>query len=108
MWQVCLTRAKSPPAHGNQPELLTLYSGSWLGSFEMLQLDPWIKAAECERVIRVIADPERRSVLMSLQGLWVALGNDRATLDRLKQASPVPRIAQIHVELMALYKNAMN
>jgi hypothetical protein len=74
----------------------------------MLQIDPWIKAAECERVIRVVADPERRLVLMSLQNLWVALGNEGATLDRLRQASPVPKIAQIHVELMALYKNAMN
>jgi hypothetical protein len=74
----------------------------------MLQIDPWVKAAECERVIRVVADPERRSVLMSLRGLWVALGHEGATLDWSGQAGPVPKIAQIHFELMSLYKNAMN
>jgi hypothetical protein len=73
----------------------------------MLQIDPWVKAAECERVIRVVADPERRSVLMSLQGFWVALGNEGAT-HLFRQAGPVPKIAQIHIELMASYKNAMN
>src|SRR4249920_1936324 len=31
----------------------------------MLQIDPLVKAAECERVIRVLADPDRRSVLLS-------------------------------------------
>jgi len=74
----------------------------------MLQIDPWVKAAECERAIRVVADPERRSVLISLRGLWVALGNEESMLDRTGQAGQVPKIAQIHAELMSLYKNAMN
>jgi hypothetical protein len=72
----------------------------------MLQIDPWVKAAECEHAIRVVADPERRSVLISLRSLWVALGNEESIFD--KQAGQVPKIAQIHAELMSLYKNAMN
>jgi hypothetical protein len=74
----------------------------------MLQIDPWVKAAECERAIRVVADPERRSVLISLRGLWVALGNEESIFDRTRQAGQVPKIAQIHAELMSLYKDAMN
>ena len=74
----------------------------------MLQIDPWVKAAECERAIRVIADPERRSVLISLRGLWVALGSEESIFDQTRQAGQVPKIAKIHAELMSLYKNAMN
>jgi hypothetical protein len=74
----------------------------------MLQIDPWVKAAECERAIRVVADPERRSVLLSLLSLWIALGNEETIFDRAKQAGQVPKIAQIHAELMFSNKNAMN
>jgi hypothetical protein len=78
------------------------------GTCAMLQIDPWVKAAECEHAIRVVADPERRSVLISLRSLWVALGNDESTFDRSRQAGQVPMIAQIHAELMSLYRNAMH
>jgi len=74
----------------------------------MLQIDPWVKAAECERAIRVVADPERRSVLISLRGLWVALGNEESISAKSRQSGQVPKIAQIHAELMSFYKNAMN
>lgn len=74
----------------------------------MLQIDPWVKAAECERAIRVVADPERRSVLISLRSLWVALGNEESTFDRARHSGQVPMIAQIHAELMSLYRNAMH
>ena len=52
------------------------------------------KAAECERAIRVVADPERRSVLISLQSLWISLGNEEAILDGSRQAGHVPKIAK--------------
>jgi hypothetical protein len=71
------------------------------------QIDPWVKAAECERAIRVVADPERRSVLISLRSLWLALGND-SIRERSRQSGQVPMIAQIHAELMSLYRNAMH
>jgi hypothetical protein len=73
----------------------------------MLQIDPWVKAAECERAIRVVADPERRSVFISLRSLWVALGSEEA-IDWSRQAGQMPKIAQIHAELMSLYKTAMH
>jgi hypothetical protein len=74
----------------------------------MLQIDPWVKAAECERAIRLVADPERRSVLISLRSLWVTLGNEASIFDASRQASQVPKIAQLHAELLFSYKSAMN
>ena len=74
----------------------------------MLQIDPWVKAAECERAIRVVADPERRSVLISLRSLWITLGNEETIFDSNRQPAQVPKIAQIHAELLSSYKNAMN
>jgi hypothetical protein len=108
MWQVYLTRAKSSWPYGNPAALRTLCSEIRPGPCEMLQIDPWVKAAECERAIRVVADPERRSVLISLRSLWVALGNEEEIFDRSRQSGHMPMIAQIHAELMSLYRNAMH
>jgi hypothetical protein len=74
----------------------------------MLQIDPWVKAAECEHAISVVADPECRSVLISLRSLWIALGNEASAFDGSRQAGQVPEIAQIHAEMMSAYKNAMH
>src|ERR1700688_2517113 len=108
MWQVCLTRAKSSWPYGIPTALRTLCSEIAPGPCAMLQIDPWVKAAECERAIRVVADPERRSVLISLRSLWVALGNEDSIRDRSRQSGQVPMIAQIHAELMSIYRNAMH
>jgi hypothetical protein len=72
----------------------------------MLQIDPWVKAAECERAIRAVADPEHRSVLISLQSLWITLGSEKSIFDASRQAGQV--LAQIHAELLFSYKRAMN
>lgn len=112
LWQVCLTRAKSPWPYGNYLTLQTLWLQNPAGTCAMLQIDlqidPWIKAAECERAISVVADPECRSVLISLRSLWIALGNDTCALDSSRQTGQVPKIAQIHAEMMSAYKNAMH
>jgi hypothetical protein len=71
----------------------------------MLQIDPLVKAAECERVMRVLADPDRRSVLLSLRSLWL-VENDKSYSERPLQE--MQKIAQIHAELMYSYRNGMN
>jgi hypothetical protein len=73
----------------------------------MSLVDPWGKAAECERAIAVVADPERRDVLNSLRSLWIALGSERS-FDGLERADQLTTIAQIHVELMSVCRNAMH
>jgi hypothetical protein len=74
----------------------------------MTKLDPWGKAAECERAIAIIADPERRVVLRSLRSFWIALGNQQSSLDRLQRAGRLLTIAQIHTELLSVCRNAMH
>jgi hypothetical protein len=74
----------------------------------MIQLDPWGKAAECERAMQIVADPERRIVLSSLRSVWVALGNKQPFLEARDQVRQLSNIAQIHTELMSICKNAMH
>jgi hypothetical protein len=74
----------------------------------MLQVDPSSKAAECDRAIELVADPERRIVLESLRSLWIALSNERSLLDEPDRAGQLSTIAQIHTELMAVCRTAMH
>jgi hypothetical protein len=74
----------------------------------MVRLDPWDKAAECERAIEVIADPERRAVLNSLRSLWLALSNKQALFAPSGRAGPLWAISQIHTELMSVCRDAMH
>ena len=84
----------------------------------MLHVDPWSKAAECDRAIAIVADPERRIVLLSLRDFWIALGNDmpcvsahdetgrRSTMSVMH--AQLSTVSQIHTELMAGCRNAMH
>jgi hypothetical protein len=74
----------------------------------MLPVDPWSKAAECDRALAVIADPERRLVLDSLRNLWLALCNEQSFFDRPDRAHQLSTIAQIHAELIAECRSAMH
>src|SRR5262245_57511748 len=40
----------------------------------MSNIDPWEKAADCERARKSAADPEQRRLLANLRDLWIALG----------------------------------
>jgi hypothetical protein len=73
-----------------------------------LQLDPWGKAAECERAIEIVADPERRVVLNSLRSVWIALGKKQSFFDETGRAGQLSTIAQIHTELMSVCRSAMH
>ena len=74
----------------------------------MSQVDPWGKAAECQRAMEIIADPERRVVLSSLRSLWIELGNAPSSFDRFERAGQLFMIAQIHNELISASRNAMH
>ena len=84
----------------------------------MLHVDPWSKAAECERAMSIIADPDRRIVLLNLRDFWIALGNElpRASAhdeaDRRSTLSlthtQLSTVTKIHSQLMAGCRNAMN
>jgi hypothetical protein len=74
----------------------------------MLQVDPRSKAAECDRAIELVADPERRIVLSSLRSLWIALCDEQSFLDEADLAGQLTTITQIHTELMAACRRAMH
>jgi hypothetical protein len=112
LWQFSRTVTKLSPSRESPAAFLTLMAhkqwSSLLGADAMLQVDPWGKAAECERAIEIVADPERRTVLNSLRSVWVALGNKRSFLETHEQTVQLSNIAQIHTELMLICKNAMH
>ena len=74
----------------------------------MLHIDQRRKAAECDRAIERVADPERRIVLESLRSLWLAMGNALSILDEPDRVDQLSTIEQIHSELMAMCHRAMH
>lgn len=74
----------------------------------MLLVDPRGKAAECERAIELVSDPERRVVLESLRSVWIAMCDARPAPDGPCRVSELSTIAQIHMELMANCRRAMH
>jgi len=74
----------------------------------MILLDSWSKAAECERAMAVVADPERRIVLNSLRDLWIALANRQSWLAQPEQAARLSMIVEIHTQLMWGCRSAMH
>jgi hypothetical protein len=73
----------------------------------MLVLDPWSKAAECDRAIER-ADPERRLVLEILRSLWIEVCDSLSLFDDPDRAHDLSAIAQIHRELMVACRTAMH
>ena len=74
----------------------------------MILVDSWSKAAECERAMAVVADPERRIVLNSLRDLWIALGNRQSLLAQPERAAQLSTIVEIHAQLMWGCRSAMH
>ena|SRR5947208_16955147 len=42
----------------------------------MPQVDPWEKAADCERALRITVDPIRRETLSNIREFWIALAQE--------------------------------
>jgi hypothetical protein len=64
----------------------------------MSQIDPWEKAAECARAIQISTDPHRKAVLINLQQMWIALGNQRTFLTQEEIAREAEAIGRLHVK----------
>jgi hypothetical protein len=68
-------------------------TGRHLMSF---QPDPWQRAVQCAKAIRVTLDPARRKALRQLQDLWVALDHDKTFMTRMQLADEIESIDEIH------------
>jgi hypothetical protein len=66
----------------------------------MLQIDPWEKAAECERALQAAADPADREIFADVRQLWIGLANARCLLSGVELEEQLEAINQVHGELI--------
>jgi len=67
----------------------------------MITVDPWEKAADCERALDAAADPDRHAMLERVRDLWIALGNEQSLMTDEELAEGVQAINRMHVEWTA-------
>jgi hypothetical protein len=65
----------------------------------MSLVDPWEKAAECDRAIRITLDPRWRVTLTTLRDMWIALGNQRGLMTATELARETEAIGRLHADL---------
>jgi hypothetical protein len=72
----------------------------------MSMVDPWEKAAECERAIETATNRGQRTALTYLRELWIALGKQRAFLNADDMAGEIEAVGRLQVELTNLNERA--
>jgi len=65
----------------------------------MVQVDPWEKAADCDRAQRITIDPIRREILANIRDFWIALANERRFLSDDELARQTEAIGRLHAQL---------
>jgi hypothetical protein len=67
----------------------------------MFQVDPWEKAADCERSLRLTLDPVYRENLINIREFWISLANKRPYLSENEFANEAEAIGRLHALLTA-------
>lgn len=67
----------------------------------MSNIDPWEKAADCERAIKSAADHEQRALLTNLRDLWITLGSQCELMSTDEMAQEAEAIGRLHADLYA-------
>ena len=62
----------------------------------MAQVDPWEKAADCERAIRITLDPVHRETLSNSREFWIALAENSRFLSDNVLATQIETIGRLH------------
>jgi hypothetical protein len=65
----------------------------------MAQVDPWEKAADCERAIRITLDPLHRETLINIREFWIALAHKSRFLSDDDLANQIEMIGRLHAKL---------
>ena len=68
----------------------------------MFQLDPWERAADCERELRLTIDPTRREKLINIRDFWISLAHRRVFLTESEFADEAQAITRLHANLITL------
>ena len=65
-------------------------------------MDPWEKAADCERALRLtIDDPVQRESLKNIREFWISLANAQPFLSEHEFAKQAEVIGRLHANLTA-------
>jgi hypothetical protein len=64
----------------------------------MPQIDPWEKAADCERALRITVDPIRRETLSNIREFWIALAQESRFLSDDALAVQIETIGRLHAK----------
>jgi hypothetical protein len=62
----------------------------------MAQIDPWEKAADCERAIRLTLDPVHRETLSNIREFWITLAQKSQFLSDDTLATQIETIGRLH------------
>ena len=65
----------------------------------MAQVDPWEKAADCERAIRITLDPLHRETLTNIREFWITLAQKSHFLSDDALATQIETIGRLHAKL---------
>ncbi len=66
----------------------------------MFQLDPWEKAAECQRALAAVGESNQRQILANVRDLWIALANEMSFLTGAEFDEQIEAIDRVHADLM--------
>jgi hypothetical protein len=66
-----------------------------------VRVDPWEKAADCERALRLTLDPVHRANLANIREFWISLANERPFLSEDEFARQAEAIGRLHASLAA-------
>jgi hypothetical protein len=64
-----------------------------------VSVDPWEKAADCERALRITVDRIRREIVSNIREFWIALANERPFLSEEDLAAQIDVISDFHATL---------
>jgi hypothetical protein len=75
--------------------------GPLAGENVMNHVDPWEKAADCERALMLTLDPIYRANLTNIREFWISLAHKRPFLSEADFASEAETIGRLHAKLNA-------
>jgi hypothetical protein len=67
----------------------------------VFQVDPWEKAADCERARRLTLDPVHREHLTNIREFWISLAHQRQFLSEHEFAKEAEAIERLQAKLRA-------
>jgi len=65
----------------------------------MFHVDPWEKAADCDRALRISLDPVHREILANIREFWIALAREQPFLSEEELARQAEAIGRLHARM---------